>query len=269
MNPGKWIPKLPLFGTPICVYCGGSADTSDHTPPRCFLPKKFPTNVQAMTVPSCVACNAAFSGDEQRAAVVICTVSFTNEDRAAVAEGGWVHSAIRQDRQLGEFIRNRLGPDGVFHADNAVIETLSRVMKKTAAGLLFFEFGRLIHPSALNLVALEHVKNVHPMVLAELHRRDDSFWAEVTPSGRELERQVLATCGYLSPYMPKWRVYIPEVFEYMFLRRSNKKLLCGMKFHDAITVLLECPWPSEAGPRRTGKPRRRARRVAPGSKGTR
>ncbi len=207
-------------------------------------------------MPSCAACNAAYSYDEQRAAAVISTISFTAEDRAAVAKGGLIHSAMKQDKALEQFIHDRLGPDGMFRADDAVIDTLSRVVKKTAAGLLFFEFGRLIHPDCLTMIALEHTKNVHPTILMELHRRNDSSWAEVTPSGRELERQVLAACGYVSPHSPKWRVYIPEVFEYAFLRRSNKRLLCGMNLHEALAVLLECPWPSESGPLRKSKPRR-------------
>ena len=92
------------------------------------------------------------------------------------------------------------------------------------------------------------------MALAELHRRDDGLWAEVTPSGRELERQAMAVCGMIPRNMAEWRVYIPEFFEYMFMRRSNKMLLCAMKLHDALTILLECPWPAGAGPRRHGKP---------------
>jgi hypothetical protein len=33
--------------------------------------------------------------------------------------------------------------------------------------------------------------------------------------------------------MPEWRIYIPKFFEYMFLRRSNSRLMCAMNLHDA------------------------------------
>src|SRR5664279_4245732 len=68
MDPGKWLPALPLFGSLVCVYCGGPADTSDHTPPLCLLPKPWPGNVQVMTVPACSKCNGEFSQDEMRTA---------------------------------------------------------------------------------------------------------------------------------------------------------------------------------------------------------
>jgi hypothetical protein len=191
-----------------------------------------------------------------RTAAVVCTVSFTHVDRVAVAPGGWVSLAMERDSSLSDFISARMGADGVFRPDGAVIEVISRVVTKTAAGLLFHEFGRIVPLDHISLLAIEHSKNVHPCALAELHRRDDSLWAEVTPSGRELERQVVACYGHEPPHMPKWRKYLPEFFEYMFLRRSNNTLLTVMKLHDALTVLLECPWPSSAGPRRKGRPPR-------------
>jgi hypothetical protein len=254
MDPRKWFPSLPLFGSLACVYCGGPADTSDHTPPRCLLPKILPRKVQAMTVPACRRCKTAFSQDEMRTAAVICTVSFTHAGRVAVAPGGWVHSAMQRDSALRDFVTKRLGTDGVFRPDGAVIEGISRVMTKTAAGLLFHEYGRIVSLCDIALVAMDHARNVRPPALAEIHRREDGGWAEVTPSGRELERQVLALDGHEPPHMPKWRGYVPEFFEYLFLRRSNDMLLTAIKLHDALTVLLECPWPSRAGPRRKGRP---------------
>lgn len=252
MDRNKWLPKLPLFGLPSCVYCGAPADTSDHTPPRCFLPRKLPETVQAMTVPACRACNASYSNDEVRAAAVICTVSFTEADRKAIAKGGWIHSALQHDNKLRLFIEERLGLDGVFRVDAEVLNVFDRITKKTAVGLLFFEFGKIVKLSTLTVVTMDHAKNVPANALVESHRRTDHGFAEVTPSCRELERQVKAFMGLEPPHMPKWRVFIPEYFEYMFIMRSNRKLMCAMKIHDALTVLLECPWPSEAGPRRVG-----------------
>jgi hypothetical protein len=223
-------------------------------PPRCLLPKTLPNNVQAMTIPACGGCNGGYSDDEMRIAAVISTVSFMPQDREAVSVGGWVHSAMRGDRALNEFIASRLDGDGIFHPDAAVLQVFSRIMAKTATGLLFHEFGRLVQPSKVDVIAIEHTENVHPLALVELHRRDHGGWAEVTPSGRELERQALAVCGQVPRNMPKWQSYVPDYFDYMFIRRSNNTLLTAMKLHNALTVLAECPWPSRAGPRRKGKP---------------
>jgi len=260
MDRRKWFPTLPLFRAPACCYCGGPADTSDHTPPRCLLPRKLPNDLQAMTVPACSTCNGGYAVDEMRVAAVVCTVSFTQPDREAVAVGGWVHSAFQSDSALNEFIGSRVGADGIFRPDQTVLQVISRIMSKTAVGLFVHEFGQMIDLSRLETIAIEHTKNVHPLALVEQNRRDDGSWAEVTPSGRELERQVLAQYGEPPPNLPKWRVYVADFFEYMFIRRSNDKLLTAMNLHNALTVLVECPWPSKAGPRRGGRPPRKPSR---------
>jgi hypothetical protein len=185
---------------------------------------------------------------------IVCTVSFTPQDREACAPGGRIYSALNADAVLREFIQSRLAPDGTFSADTIVHGVISRIMQKTATGLLLHEFGRIVPPHQINTVAVEHAHNVHPLALVEQYRRDDMLWEDVTPSGRELERQITAFSGSIPPHMPKWRVYLPGYFEYMFIRRSNKRLLAAMTVHDALPVLVECPWPTRAGPRRGGHP---------------
>ena len=209
-----------------------------------------------MTVPACKKCNSGYSTDEMRAAAVISTVSFTAADIEAVKPGGWVHAAKEHDRSLKTFIDSRLREDGIFMPDKEAVEVLKRVSMKTATGLLFYEFGKIIKPDKMVLIALEHAKNLNPNAFVEMHRREDAGYAKVTPSGRELERQVKAMLGFEPGHMPKWKVQSKEFFEYMFIKRANRKMLCALKFHEAITVLLECPWPSDAGPRRVGKPRK-------------
>jgi len=169
-----------------------------------------------------------------------------------IAPGATTPQARR--KAMRDFINARLGSDGIFRPDQAVITTIARVMTKTTTGLLFHEYGRLVPIDEIEVIAIEHAKNVDPSAFAEQHRRDDALSAEVTPTGRELTRQVIALYGHKPPYMSEWRVYLPEFFEYMFVQRSNGKLLTVLKLHDALTVLLECPWPSAAGPRRRGKP---------------
>jgi hypothetical protein len=254
MDRRKWFPALPLFGKPACCYCGGPANSSDHTPPCCLLPKPLPNNLQAMTIPACTTCNCGYSADEMRVAAIVATVSFTAQDREAVSTGGWVHAALQADRALNDFIASRVGIDGVFRPDAMVLQMITRIMAKTTTGLLFHEFGRIVPTSKIEIVAVEHTENTHPLALIECHRRDHEGWADVTPSGRELERQALAICGAVPNNMPKWRVYVPDYFEYMFVRRSNNTLLTAMKLHNALTVLAECPWPNRAGPRRNGRP---------------
>jgi hypothetical protein len=200
-----------------------------------------------------------FSADEKRAAAIICTVSFTLADQLAVAPGGWMYQDIQRDASLKRLLDERLGADGFFHLDELVLQIFRRVMTKTAAGLLFHEFGRTIPLNQIELLAIEHARNIEPSAFVEINRHEGLEYAEVTPSGRQLERQVVAMFGNgPPPHMPNWRIYVPEFFEYMFIRRSVGTLLTALKLHDALTVLLECPWPSKAGPRRGARPPRKA-----------
>lgn len=212
-----------------------------------------------MTVPACTGCNRGYAREDALAAAIVATVSFTEYDRRATAIGGWLHSAMKRDRTLGEFIGDRLGEDGIFRPDFTVMATLTRIATKTALGLMFFEFGRIVPRERFKVITIEHAKNVLPEALLEGHRVIGSGWAEVTKSGRELERQVMAGQGLQPRHVTRWKTYVPGFFEYNFIRRSNDTLLCGIKLHNTLTILLECPWPSEAGSRRRGKPTRASR----------
>jgi hypothetical protein len=188
MDPRKWFPSLPLFDSLACIYCGGPASTTDHTPPLCLLPKPFPTGIRAMTVPACAQCNVNFSADEKRAAAVICTVSFTEADRLAVAPGGWMDQDIQRDASLRRLLNERLGPDGFFQIDELIVQIFTRVMSKTALGLLFHEYGRPIPLNQIKLLGIEHAHNIEPSAFVEINRHEGLEYAEVSPSGRELER---------------------------------------------------------------------------------
>jgi hypothetical protein len=144
----------------------------------------------------------------------------------------------------------------MFRVDNEAAEIFSRAMTKTAVGLLFYEFGQVLRRDGLKIIGLEHTHNLQPDAFVELHRRIEPGWAEVTPSCRELERQVMALYGIRARNMPPWKIHVPGFFEYMLIRRTNAKLLCAMKIHDALTVLLEARWPSQKGPLRKQKLRR-------------
>src|ERR1035438_6350224 len=101
MDPGKWLPALPLFGSLVCVYCGGPADTTHNTPPLCLLPKPWPGNVQAMTVPACSKCNGEFSQDEMRtaAAQAVCLCANAALKRRSTRVADHPPRAIRELRR--------------------------------------------------------------------------------------------------------------------------------------------------------------------------
>lgn len=254
MDPRKWLPSLPLFKSVACVYCGAPANSTDHSPPRCLLPRNLPDDFQVITVPACSGCNGQFSEDEARTAAIVSTVSFLEEDRIAVAPGGRIYRAMARDASLRKFIGERINRDGTFQPDASVLNTISRVMKKTAVGLPFHEFGRVVALTEIELLGIEHSRNINRSAAAESWRLGHPGWAEVTASGWQLERQAVALLGVgPPPHMPEWRSYVPRFFEYLFLRRSSDTLLAAFDLHDALTVVMESPWPSRSGPRRKGR----------------
>jgi hypothetical protein len=131
-----------------------------------------------MTVPACSECNVGFSQDELRTAAVVSTVSFLEADRIAVAPGGRIYEQMERDLQLSHFVRSRLGQNGIFRADRTVQAVIARVMTKTAAGLLFYEFGRTVPLSDLSVLAIEHSKK-------PIHRRWRRCTAGMTTAVRK------------------------------------------------------------------------------------
>lgn len=254
MDRRQWIPILPLFKKHPCAYCGCPADSTDHTPPKCLLPRDRLHGLELMTVPACAHCNQEYSNDEQRFRAILAAVSFAEEDRVAFGDGGEVFRAMEKDARLRELIHNRLSNDGFFQVDDEILQIVSRVMAKTAAGILFYEFGKVVPIQELRFVGVSHSSSIEPTAFIEQHRRNDALYEEVTPSCRQLERQVLAMMGHAPRNMPKWKDYVPGSFAYMFLRRSNQRILVAMNVHQCLTVLVEGPWPKSAGPRRGGKP---------------
>ena len=98
-----------------CVYCGATAGTRDHVPPRCLLEEPLPQNL--VTVPSCRECNDAFSLDEQYLQVVIASVGHTPELMAKVDKGGIVDRALERAPALDQ----RILGDGNGNDRNALM----------------------------------------------------------------------------------------------------------------------------------------------------
>jgi hypothetical protein len=134
MDARKWLPELPLFKTPPCTYCGVVGAKRDHTPPRAFLPRKLPMTFNSMTVPACAACNASYAKLEDRTAAIVATVSFTDADKLATVEGGWLHSARRRDRSLARFIDDRIDQDGYFRLDEEAYRVLAAILTNERGG---------------------------------------------------------------------------------------------------------------------------------------
>jgi hypothetical protein len=64
----------------VCCYCGASADSKDHLPPKSFFPKEFRKDL--ITVPSCSRCNNKFSSLDEKFRVFLSA----EENRSAAGQ---------------------------------------------------------------------------------------------------------------------------------------------------------------------------------------
>ncbi|HEX3860255.1 MAG TPA: hypothetical protein VHY35_01015 [Stellaceae bacterium] len=74
-----------------CVYCGESATTTDHCPPRCFFDRReWPETYE---FPACESCNRSSRLDEQVLAV-LARLQFAEEDKANEREWKSLFSGV-------------------------------------------------------------------------------------------------------------------------------------------------------------------------------
>jgi len=196
-----------------CVYCGKSATTSDHVPPKLLLERPLPT--RATTVPACHACNGGFSLDEQYFWVLLGQVSPSPAIAEKVSPGGAIDRTLQRSPKLEE----RLGRTVERTAEGADIyiqvehNRINRVLGKIALGLYFARYGRSPPAPGINVIG------------AYLYTMQDS-----RPLG-------LIVSTHNERFRPKrWSHVQRGVFSYIFVRdpRSYGHLICVMDFHQTL-----------------------------------
>lgn len=137
-----------------CIYCGATASTRDHVPPKLLLDKPFPPNLQ--TVPSCRACNNDASLDEQYFLALVSHVATSPSIAAKLAPGGSIDRAFSYSPALEERLLKALDVDD--ETGNPVIRPeihrVRRVVQKVATGLFALRYGRVPVSSEISHVAL-------------------------------------------------------------------------------------------------------------------
>ena len=145
------MPNSPL-NPDSCVYCGATASTDDHVPPKNVFPKPRPSNL--VTVRSCQPCNNGESkNDEYFRAILV-----MHEDAGSTPTGAncWqtvcrsLHrpEARRFTRSLANslFELDDVTPGGLYLGTGTAIKIdpsrINRVIERTVRGLFFKHFGR-------------------------------------------------------------------------------------------------------------------------------
>ncbi len=148
--------KSKTFVGETCVYCGATADTSDHIPPQGVFAE--PRSVALLEVPSCKVCNSSFSKDDEYFRTVLTMIEGVdqNPDAAKLLEA--VHRSFNKPKKRGftrSFIKTlRLVPrtteTGIYVGTSPSLEFDKTRILSTAEriiqGLYWIEKGIRLSP---------------------------------------------------------------------------------------------------------------------------
>lgn len=127
--------------TSLCTYCGSTATTRDHVPPRLLLERPFPKNLH--TVPSCLSCNRGASKDEEYFLGLIAQVSLSPFIGAKLEPGGTLDRAFTRSPAFEQLFLDAAGVDEDTGKPfvRPELPRVTRVVKKIAIGLFALRYG--------------------------------------------------------------------------------------------------------------------------------
>ena len=202
----------------VCVYCGAPAETRDHVPPKCFLEEG---EARRATVPACLACNRRFSMHEQYTIALLAQIGTSRALGNKVDAGGAVDRAFERSPAFEQRFIDRLSVDESGRVlIEPEVERVELVLRKVVAGLYRLRYGRTASMESLGPVG---------------------FW----PYNLDDQVPVQALLeAYTERFKPKrWAVVQRGVFEYMFVRRTDGRLSCVVRWHETLWVTCIVPWP--------------------------
>ncbi len=136
-----------------CVFCGGPAETRDHTPSRVFMDEPYPRNLPI--VPSCHICNSSFSLDEEYLSCLIECARTGSVHKARVARTK-VERTLNRKVALAKRLASarHKSARGIFWQPED--ERVRNVIVKLARGHIAFEQNEphLDEPTSVSVLSL-------------------------------------------------------------------------------------------------------------------
>lgn len=139
----------------ICIYCGKTADTREHIPPKQFF--KGSTDKSLITVPSCNVCNAGFQKDEDFFRQFYASMLMARSPEAKKLMEGEVsrsiirmpalgHQMFSQMKLVDAYTKSSLykGKMTMYTVSDSDKTRINRVVTKVIKGLFFHEFGQTV-----------------------------------------------------------------------------------------------------------------------------
>ena len=190
-----------------CVYCGETADTSEHVPPRAFLDDVIPD--PAPTLPACSKCNNHFSKDEEYVACTIdCLKSCVSPEYAVKKKT--IRSLMRSigfaKRVEQQFIIE--GDANYFGIDR---ERFRNIMIKLAKGHACYQLDRT---GPLDCVSVEYCFSFE-MDYDSYYRFNSEPVVEIIPDlgSRSFSGFIFTVPGNVPKY--PWSLIQPERYRYL------------------------------------------------------
>lgn len=263
--------RTPLSDSSKCVYCGGSADTNDHAPPKCLLRRPLPSNL--ITLPACEACNSGYSFDEN---VVKTLLALTSSHPELVAErqpGGRTDRALARDARLRSLIAGCRQQSGGYELTGEVLRSFDRVLKKVVQGLYFGLYERFVARENLELLLVADQQSTTPEQVVDQVRppqfRDitDEPLPELTPSSWPMREPVffvtLQPADGTGPVQRlfrlirdtpvEWVEFQSGIFRFGFVKSESGQAVCVLDLWKSIVAAVSAPWPDSRGPLRRGR----------------
>ena len=224
-----------------CLYCGSTADTKDHVPPKALLEKPYPKNCR--TVPACKSCNSGFSSDEEYVRNAISHVGFTDILRAKCENGVTYRALQRSQKHQMEFEKSHVPMnDGSIHFIPNV-ECFEKVVLKIAKGLFLIHYNRYPDNIIFDVAHLEHVEKLSSTLKQLTYKKrvckPENLWPEV--GSLCLERAVSRSQSLKPPSLRLWESVQSDIFEYMFRPDpdDSKYRFLLMKFHETVWAAVQ------------------------------
>ena len=207
--------------TGTCVYCGASATTMDHVPPRGLFAKPFPNDL--LTVPSCLPCNQNAKLDDEYFRTLL---SFRFEtgghsDARAASERAMRRLASPGAQGFRKGLASkvseialvdddgaRLGSIGLIDADR---RRFAKVVERIVRGLYFHRSNERL-PADYSLVVNSEESFEDPDAAAIERLRVLSAWA-MEAERHVLSRSVLEYRVRETPHEPASAVWLLTFYE--------------------------------------------------------
>lgn len=253
----------------------------DHAPSRCLLRKPLPSNL--ITLPACQDCNGGFSFHEGVVRALLTIVGTRPELVAERQAGGRLDRALQRDVRLRGVLDQALQPNRSYQLAGELLVAFQRVLRKTAQGLFFAMYERLVPAEQVQLIRVfdqrmvsreEVVADLRPNPLVDI---TDEPVSEISPSSWHVREPIfimeMRPLEGGSPSKrafrlkrdeePEWISFQSNVFEFAFVKREQEGIACVIELWETLIVAVAAPWPDDRGPLRRGR-RNPFSRDAPG-----